>query len=49
MCVCVCVCVCAVLCLVTQFSHPTLCDHMDCSMPGSFVHGDSPDKTTRVG
>ena len=44
---CVCVCVCTVLCLVTQLC-PTLCDHMDCSLPGSFVHGDSPDKTTRM-
>ena len=32
-CVCVCVCV-----LVTQ-SCPTLCDLMDCSLPGSSVHG----------
>ena len=31
--VCVCVCV-----LVAQ-SCPTLCDPMDCSLPGSFVHG----------
>ena len=36
------------LCLVTQ-SCPTLCDPMDCSLPGSFVHGDSPGKNTRVG
>ena len=27
-----------VLCLVTQ-SCPTLCDPMDCSLPGSSVHG----------
>ena len=33
-----CVNVCAVLCLVTQ-SCPTLCDPMDCSPPGSSVHG----------
>ena len=33
MCVCVCVCV-----LVTQLC-PTLCDLMDCSLPGSSVHG----------
>ena len=32
---------CAVLCLVAQ-SCPTLCDLMDCSTPGSSVHGDSP-------
>ena len=31
-CVCVCVCVCAQLC-------PTHCDPMDCSLPGSSVHG----------
>ena len=30
-----------VLCLVTQ-SCPTLCDPMDCSLPGSSVNGDSP-------
>ena len=28
-------------------SCPTLCDHMDCSLPGS-VHGDSPSKNTGV-
>ena len=27
----------------------TLCDHMDCSPPGSSVHGDSPGKNTGVG
>jgi len=37
-CVCVCVCVCARARSVTQ-SCPTLCDHTDCSTPGSFVHG----------
>ena len=36
------------LCLVTQ-SCPTLCDPMDCSLPGSSVQGDSPGKNTRVG
>ena len=35
---CVCVCVCVCVCLVTQ-SCPTLCDPMDCSPPGSSVHG----------
>ena len=37
-----------VLCLVAQ-SCQTLCDPMDCSPPGSSVHGDSPDKNTGVG
>ena len=36
------------LCLVTQ-SCPTLCDPMNCSLPGSSVHGDSPGKNTGVG
>ena len=35
LCVCVCVCVCV---LVAQ-SCPTLCDPIDCSPPGSSVHG----------
>ena len=30
-------------------SCPTLCDPMNCSPPGSFVHGDSPGKATGVG
>ena len=30
-------------------SCPTLCDSMDCSPPGSSVHGDSPGKNTGVG
>ena len=29
--------------------YPTLCDPMDCSLPGFSVHGDSPDKNTGVG
>ena len=36
------------MCLVTQ-SCPTLCSLMDCSPPGSSVHGDSPGKNTGVG
>ena len=36
------------LCLAAQ-SCPTLYDTMDCSPPGSSVHGDSPGKNTRVG
>ena len=34
--------------LVAQ-SCPTLCDPMDCSPPGSSVHGDFPGKNTGVG
>ena len=34
--------------LVTQ-SGPTLCNPMDCSLPGSSVHGDSSGKNTGVG
>ena len=37
-CVCVCVCVCARTCSITP-SGLTLCDPMDCSLPGSSVHG----------
>ena len=36
------------LCLVAQ-SCPTLCDRMDCSPPGSYVHGNSAGKNTGVG
>ena len=46
-CMCVCIYTCAVLCWVTQ-SFPTLWDPMDCSPPGSSVHGDSPGKNTGV-
>ena len=38
---------CAVRCLVAQ-SCSTLCNPMDCSLPGSSVHGDSPGKHTGV-
>ena len=37
-----------VLCLVAQLC-PALCDPMDCSLPGSFVRGDSPGKHTGMG
>ena len=37
-----------VLCLVAQ-SYPTLCDCIDCSPPGSSVHGDSTGNNTGVG
>ena len=36
------------LCLVAQ-SCLTLCDPVDCSPPGSSVHGDSPGRNTGVG
>ena len=36
------------LCLVAQ-SSPTLCDPVDCSLPGFSVHRDSPGKNTWVG
>ena len=36
------------LCLITQ-SCPTLCDPVDCSPPGSSVHGDSPGKNSGMG
>ena len=38
----------AMLCLVTLLC-PTLCDPMDCSLPGSSVYGDSSGKNTGVG
>ena len=41
-------CICVVRCLVAQ-SCPTLCNPMDCSPPGSSVHGGSPGKTIGVG
>ena len=41
-------CICVVQCLVAQ-SCPTLCNPMDCSPPGSSVHGGSPGKTIGVG
>ena len=37
-----------VLCLVAQLC-PALCDLMDCSLPISSVHGNSPGKNTGVG
>ena len=38
----------ALLCLVTQLC-PTLCDPMNCGLPGSSVRGDSPGKNTGMG
>ena len=37
-----------VLCLVVQLC-PTLCNPMDCSLPGTSVHGDSPGRNAGVG
>ena len=39
LCVCVCVCVCVHACIYTHTLTWTLCDPMDCSPPGSSVHG----------
>ena len=39
---------CAILCLVAQLCG-TVCDSMDCNLPGSSIHGDSPGKNTGVG
>ena len=39
----------ACLCAKLLQSCPTLCDPMDCSPPGSSVHGDSQDKNPGVG
>ena len=38
----------ACMCAKSLQSCLTLCDPMDCSPPGSSVHGDSPGKSTRV-
>ena len=40
--------VCMCICFVAQ-SCATLCNPMDCRLPGSSVHGDSPGKNTEVG
>ena len=39
----------AIACMLSLFSRVPLCDPMDCSPPGSSVHGNSPDKHTGVG
>ena len=39
----------ASVCVLSHFSHVQLCDPMDCTLPGSSVHGESPGKNTRVG
>ena len=38
-CLCVCMCVCVCGCVWVSQSGPTLCDPMDCSLPGSPLHG----------
>ena len=35
--------------LLVAWLCPTLCDPMNCSLPGSSVHGDSPGKNTGMG
>ena len=37
------------VCVCAKSLCPTLCDPVDCSPPGSSVHGDSPGNNTRVG
>ena len=39
----------ACVCAKSPQSCPTLCNSVDCSPPGSSVHGDSPGKNTEVG
>ena len=34
----VCVCVCVCVCVLVAQSCPTLCNFMDCNLPGSSVH-----------
>ena len=41
-------CVCVCVCVLVSRSYPTLCDPMDCSLPGSSAW-DSPGKSTGVG
>ena len=38
-CACACMCVCVCVCVLVPQSCLTLCDPMDCSPPGSSVHG----------
>ena len=37
------------VCVLAAQLCPSLCDPMNCSLPGSSVHGDSPGKNTGVG
>ena len=45
----VCMCVCVYIYMLSQSVMSNSCDPMDCSLPGSSVHGDSPRKNTEVG
>ena len=40
---------CADACVLSCFSHVWLCDPMDCSQLGSYIHGNSAGKNTGVG
>ena len=42
-------CVCIYICAQFSQSSPTLCDPIDCSLPGSSLHRDSPGRNTGVG
>ena len=44
-----CVCVCVCVCVLSHCSCIWLCNPMDCSLPGSSAHEDSPAKNTGVG
>ena len=41
--------ICSAVLRLVALSCPTLCNSLDCSPPGSSVHGDSPGKNTGVG
>ena len=41
--------ICSCVCVLVAQSCPTLCDTMDCSLPSSSVHRDSPGKNTGMG
>ena len=48
-CACASVCVCMCVCVLVAQSCPTICDPINCSPPGSSIHGNSPGKNTGVG
>ena len=37
---------CACLCMLSRFGYVQLCDPVNCSLPGSSIHGNSPGKIT---